>query len=119
MAKLVIIESPYAGNIEQNVAYARKCMKDSLNRGECPFASHLLYTQEGILNDTIPEERSLGITAGLNWAKLADLTAVYTDMGISSGMLAGIERARSEGRTIEYRSLAYTHQPPIHPKTYE
>src|SRR6185312_4969110 len=30
--KLVIIESPYAGDIEANVAYARKCMHDALMR---------------------------------------------------------------------------------------
>ena len=39
---LVIIESPYMGNVKSNVAYARKCMSDSLLRGESPFASHLL-----------------------------------------------------------------------------
>lgn len=43
--RLVILESPYAGNIEKNVAYARACVRDSLSRGEAPIASHLLYTQ--------------------------------------------------------------------------
>ena len=38
----VIIESPYAGEIDKNTAYARRCMRDSLDRGEAPFASHLL-----------------------------------------------------------------------------
>jgi hypothetical protein len=47
--KLVIIESPYAGEVEANVAYARACMRDSLGHGEAPIASHLLYTQPGIL----------------------------------------------------------------------
>jgi hypothetical protein len=42
---LVIIESPYAGNVELNVSYARRAVKDSLGRGESPIASHLLYTQ--------------------------------------------------------------------------
>jgi len=41
--KKVIIESPYAGNIEQNIKYRlRACLKDSLTRGEAPLASHLL-----------------------------------------------------------------------------
>ena len=52
--RLVIVESPYAGDIETNVKYARRCVKDSLMRGEAPIASHLLYTQEGILDDTTP-----------------------------------------------------------------
>ena len=54
---LVIIESPYAGDIKANIAYARRAVRDSLERGEFPIASHLLYTQPGILNDDIPSER--------------------------------------------------------------
>ena len=53
----VIIESPYAGDVERNVRYARAAMADCLKRGEAPFASHLLYTQEGVLDDDIPGER--------------------------------------------------------------
>lgn len=103
--KLVIIESPYAGDIEANVAYARAAMADSLARGEAPIASHLLYTQPGILDDSKPEERRLGIEAGLQWGALAELTAVYIDRGRTTGMEAGIERARQQGRPVEIRSL--------------
>ena len=106
MKKLVIIESPYAGDIKRNVKYAQACMRDSLMRGEAPLASHLLYTQSGILNDAIPEEREMGIEAGLTWGKLADLTAVYTDYGMSEGMVRGIERAGVDGRDVEMRSLS-------------
>jgi hypothetical protein len=60
----VILESPYAGDVEANMRYARAAMRDSLMRGEAPFASHLLYTQEGVLLDSVPEERTLGIEAG-------------------------------------------------------
>jgi hypothetical protein len=28
--RLVILESPYAGDVEANVAYARRCLRDSL-----------------------------------------------------------------------------------------
>jgi hypothetical protein len=38
----VILESPYAGDVEANVAYARAAVRDSLMRGEAPIASHLL-----------------------------------------------------------------------------
>lgn len=102
---LVILESPYAGNIDENIAYARSAVRDSLLRGEAPFASHLLYTQEGILNDDIPVEREHGINAGLSWGKAATKTVVYIDKGISSGMEYGIQKAKSEGREIEFRSL--------------
>ena len=103
--KLVIIESPFAGDIETNVKFARACMRDSLGRGEAPFASHLLYTQEDILDDGIPEERRLGIEAGFAWGKKAEKTVVYTNLGISKGMEKGIRRAIEEGIEIEYREL--------------
>ena len=68
--KRVILESPYAGDVERNVAYARACLRDSLLRGEAPIASHLLYTQPGVLDDQIPEERQMGIDAGLAWGMM-------------------------------------------------
>jgi hypothetical protein len=103
--KLVIIESPLAGDVEANIAYAKECMRDSLRRGEAPYASHLLYAQPGILDDLVPEERALGIEAGLAWGEAAELTAVYIDLGISKGMRYGIERAIAAKRTIVARSL--------------
>lgn len=109
MPRLVIIESPYRGHTATetvlNINYARRCMRDALMRGEYPIASHLLYTQAGILDDAMPYERSLGIEAGLAWGAHADGTVVYTDRGISEGMRHGIATAIAAGRQIEYRSL--------------
>ena len=102
---LVVVESPYAGNIPENVAYARAAMHDCFKHSEAPFASHLLYTQPGVLIDEIPEERKLGIDAGLLWGELAQKTVVYVDRGFSSGMRYGIQRALKAGRPIEFRSL--------------
>jgi hypothetical protein len=102
---LVIIESPYAGNILANERYARAAMADSLHRGEAPYASHLLYTQPGVLDDEIPGERKLGMEAGFAWGEMADITAVYDDLGMSAGMVAGVERALAAGRPVERRTL--------------
>jgi len=102
---LVLIESPFAGDLETNIQFARACMRDSLLKGEAPFAMHLLYTQEGILNDDIPEERKWGMDAGFIWGQHADISVVYTNLGISPGMEIGIQRAQKEGRDIEYREL--------------
>jgi len=102
---LVIIESPFAGDIETNIKFARACMRDALLNGEAPFASHLLYTQDGILDDKIFGERSLGIEAGLTWGKRANKTVVYTNLGITKGMEKGIQRAKDEGRAVEFREL--------------
>lgn len=104
----VILESPYAGNWLQrwlNVRYARKCVRDALQRGEAPIASHLLYTQRGILDDACPAERQWGIDAGLVWKEVADASVVYTDRGITKGMRYGIDAAKAAGVPVEYRSV--------------
>lgn len=103
--KLVIIESPFAGDVEANIAYARKCVRDSLSRGEAPIASHLLYTQPGILNDDVPHERQLGIDAGLAWKRVAEASVVYTDRGITRGMEYGIAAAKAAGLPVEFRRI--------------
>jgi len=106
--RAVIVESPFAGNFIQrwlNRRYARACLRDCLNRGEAPFASHLLYTQPGVLRDSDPIERTHGIAAGLSWGERADATVVYQDRGISAGMRAGIAAAEQRQRPVEYRSL--------------
>jgi hypothetical protein len=101
----VILESPYAGDIEKNTAYARACMKDSLSRGEAPIASHLLYTQPGILDENVPEERALGIAAGLAWLDAAERHVFYVDLGISRGMMAAIDLAKSQNKKVQFRTI--------------
>lgn len=105
--EFVIIESPFKGSTPaeeaENIAYAKEVMRDSLYRGEAPFASHLLYPQT--LDDANEYERRMGIEAGLRIGRLASRTVVYIDRGISSGMEYGIKRAEDEGRPVEYRSL--------------
>lgn len=114
MQRLTVIESPYAGNVEGNTTYARRAMADSLSRGEAPFASHLLYTQPGILDDQDPRERTQGIRAGLQWADRAELTAVYIDQGITEGMRLGIQDAQKAGRPIVFRQLDPTPPEGLH-----
>lgn len=64
----VYVESPYGSDnpeiIQRNIVYVRACLRDCILRGEAPFASHLLYTQDGVLRDEVPEERTLGMEAG-------------------------------------------------------
>lgn len=111
----VIVESPYAGkgdteeerarDTERNLRYLRACMADCLRRGEAPFASHGLYTQPGVLDDTKPEERRLGIDAGFAWRDASELTAVYADLGITGGMAQGIHHAGIKKMPLEVRYL--------------
>jgi len=107
--ELVILESPFAAptaeEVSLHVAYAKACLVDCLGRGEAPLASHLLYAQNGVLDDRDPIQRGRGIVAGLAWASVAHRTVVYTDLGISPGMSAGIEHAERLGRPVEQREL--------------
>jgi len=99
--KRVILESPYAGDVKRNIEYAKKALKDSLKRGEAPIVSHLLHTQ--VLDDTKPNERSMGINAGLSWLSVADLHVFYVDYGMSKGM----QEAYNLGicKNIEFRFI--------------
>ena len=101
----VVVESPFAGDIEANLKYARACLRDCLMRGESPVASHLLLTQDGVLDDSDPIERAVGINAGHAWMHGAHAIVVYTDRGISEGMKAGIRSAEFHKLNIEYRSI--------------
>jgi hypothetical protein len=101
----VILESPFAGNKEKNLDYARRCIRDSIKRGEAPIASHLLYTQPGILRDEVAEERALGIDAGLAWVAVAEAMVLYIDLGLSPGMQEAMRVAQRSGLPTELRSL--------------
>lgn len=80
-------------------------MRHSLCQGEAPIASHLLYTQPGVLRDSDPIERTLGIKAGLEWRYVAQASVVYIDHGISPGMQKGIAAATSAGIPVELRKI--------------
>ena len=103
--KRVILETPYAGDVAANLTYARACIRDCVLRDEAPIASHLLFTQPGILDDDKPAERSLGMRAGFAWYAVAEAAVVYTDRGISKGMQAGIAQAVKHNVPVEYRTL--------------
>ena len=105
--KLAILESPFAGDVAENLRDARAALRDSLLRGEAPIASHLLYTQDGVLDDAVPVERQRGIAAGHAWMQAAELVAVYDDLGISNGMKDGIKAARGLGVPIVYRKIGW------------
>lgn len=108
----VILESPFAADdkktAKRNLEYARAALLDSLQRGEAPFASHLLYTQ--VLDDKDPMQRAQGLASGLAWyyaATQSSATTVvfYVDYGISPGMLEALERAQAEKTPIIFRRI--------------
>jgi hypothetical protein len=103
--RLVILESPFAGDVKRNLKYARACARDCLLRGEAPFGSHLIYTQPGVLDDDTPADRKLGMEAGFAWKHVAQASVFYTDLGWTPGMKAGADASRMRGLSVEVRSL--------------
>jgi hypothetical protein len=96
MTPRVILESPFNppsasecapwtryAVLKQNIIYARLALLDSLNRGEAPFASHLLYPQ---VYSEDPHFRARGIDAGLAHYDGASRAVFYVDLGWSNGM---------------------------------
>jgi hypothetical protein len=110
--KRVIVESPYRGDsyadLDRNIAYLRLCMRDCLLRGEAPYASHALYTQPGVLDDTVAADRELGIAAGLSWHEVADSIVFYTDLGWSTGMKAAHAVLSEAGRSCIVERKIFT-----------
>ena len=98
-----ILESPYSGNVERNRLYAVQCLQDMLKRGEAPFASHLLYPKGFLEYST--ENRDAGMRAAFAWTPVAQQVIVYTDLGLSSGMIRGIARAEGLELPVIRRKL--------------
>lgn len=117
----VVIESRFSGKtieeLVRNKKYALACMRDSMLRGEAPYASHVIYAHPHFLDDFEASERAVGMHAGFIWGDLAVKTVVYADLGISSGMEMGILRAKELGREVEYRELGYV--PIVSPEEIE
>lgn len=108
--RLCIIESPYAGDIERNKKYALACCRDSYERGEQPFASHLFYPQ--FMDDQNPRERENGIAFGHNFWTPGCLIAFYTDNGWSKGMCKALDLAVSYFGLFRFcQRRLYGHEP--------
>lgn len=88
--KLIYVASPYAGDIERNVEYAKQACRTVMERGYAFFAPHLLYP--AILNDAVPEERQAGIEMGLTLLHRCDELWAFGPC-VSSGMQAEIAEA--------------------------
>lgn len=105
--RLVIVESPFRATEHRTEAqhreYLRCALADCIRRGESPFASHHLTPE--VLQDDSPYERALGIRLGLAWGAHADLIAVYSQLGCSSGMMQAIQHYKAAGKRIEWREI--------------
>lgn len=101
--RTVVVESPLAGDYIRNTVYAQLAVLDCLQRGEAPFASHLLYPI--VLDDLDPDERKLGMRAGWYLGDRLEAVVLYTDLGVSRGMESGVARALKRGVPVEHRQI--------------
>lgn len=97
--RCVYIASPYAGDVAGNTKFAIECCRHAIKRGQTPIAPHLLYPQ--MLDDEVPEERTLALMLGRNLLAVCDELWVCGER-ISSGMAAEIEHAQSLDIPIRY-----------------
>lgn len=98
---IVYICSPFAGDIEANVAAARRYSRFAVDEGYIPIAPHLLFPQ--FLNDADPQERELGLFFGN--ALMSKCSEVWVfGSHISSGMEAEINRAKWKNYRLRYFS---------------
>ena len=95
--KLVYICSPYAGDIEANIRFAKDACRHAAEQGFAPVAVHLLYPQ--ILDDSIPAQREIGIRMGLRVLASCDELWICGSR-ISHGMSCEIAEAERLGIPI-------------------
>jgi hypothetical protein len=96
--KKIFVCSPFAGEVDRNVRFAKKMCRMVMDAGNAPFAPHLLYPRFSDDND--PTQRAAGITCGLAFMETCDEVWVFAGNGISSGMRQEIEHAERLGKPV-------------------
>lgn len=96
---IVYICSPYAGDVDGNVAAAQRYSRYAVDKGYIPIAPHLLFPQ--FLHDSDPKERQLGLFFGNALMSKCAEVWVFGDT-ISSGMASEIKRAKWKDYRLRY-----------------
>ena len=100
--KLIYVASPLSGNVEKNIKYAKEACRAVMDSGYAFFAPHLLYPS--VLDDTIPEERQLGMEMGLVMLEKCDELWAFGPR-ISEGMAAEMREAERLGIPVRRMEL--------------
>ena len=104
----VVIETPFAGDIERNMRFAMWCLRAAWKvDGAHGFATHLVCPWA--LDDSVPAERRAGID--WEWAWQPGIPHFFfLDLGMSSGMKAARERCFAMG--LHQRDIALSEYAP-------
>ena len=97
-AKRIFVCSPYSGEVERNVAIARRLCRVVIEAGHSPMAPHLLYP--AFMDDADPEDRNRGLRCGLHFLEVCDEIWIYPYNGLSRGMIKEIVHAARAGVPI-------------------
>jgi nucleoside 2-deoxyribosyltransferase len=89
--KLAYICSPYRGDIERNIEYAKELTLLAIKQGYAPITPHLYLTQ--VLDDNNEEQRKAGMEIALELLKKCDVVVVGTRYGVSQGMARELDFA--------------------------
>lgn len=103
-AQVVYIASPYAGDTDANIAFAKQAALYAMSKHYVPFVPHLQFP--AFLNDNIPSQRTLGIQANLELLRRCDELWVFDYKGISAGMQQEITYANQHSIPVKYIPLS-------------
>ena len=118
---LIMIESPYSGDIDRNIRYLDLTIADaSINYNECPYASHGQLTRHPRCKSYFVSDydskwdiltRDEAICLSHSFRTIVDKTVFYIDRGWSTGMKSAKQfcidnNLKYEERTINVVQLA-------------
>ena len=93
--KKVYICAPLGGDVQGNLEKAKRYSEYALRCGAAPVTPHFYAL---CLDDSIPEEREMGMAAGLSLLWFCDEVWVFG--GITEGMLTEIAVAAGDGKRV-------------------
>ena len=92
---MIYVCSPYRASckdqFDKQLEYTKSIAKEIVLAGHDVIVPHLYYTR--FLDDSIDEERNLGIQSAINLLHVCDMIVVNTQYGISNGMKHEIAEA--------------------------
>ena len=96
---IVYVCSPFAGDIERNIANARRYCRFAVDSGSILLAPHLLFPQ--FMDDS--NEHDHGLAMFMNMALMSKCAEVWVfGEHISKGMAAEIRKAKEKQRPVRY-----------------
>lgn len=94
---------------QRHARYLALCLRDCLDRGETPYASHAILTLPGVLRDDVPEERERGIAAGFAMRRGMHATVIYVDCYSDEWRSGGMQRGRDDAGQLIYNEPQLMH----------